>query len=124
MTAQPETNRHHTYNCPPCPRDIVYYTRGLEARRRRRRSSFFDSLLAGAGADAAADAPAASAEAAAPVLFLHGVGGLVIYLDLIRSIVNLGGPVIAVDIRHVGMRLRCGSGWVGMVGWFVGLLLG
>jgi hypothetical protein len=40
------------------------------------------------------------------VLFLHGVGGLVLYLDLVRHIAALGGPVIAVDIRHVGMRLR------------------
>jgi hypothetical protein len=40
------------------------------------------------------------------VLFLHGVGGLVIYLDIIKRIATLEGPVIAVDIPHVAMRLR------------------
>jgi hypothetical protein len=55
---------------------------------------------------------------AAPVLFLHGVGGLVIYLGIVRQIARLEGPVIAVDIRHVGMRLRCGGAepWWGLEG--------
>lgn len=73
----------------------MYYTRGLEGRQRRC-----------SGSQTGADAAAASPAAAAPILFLHGVGGLVIYLDLIWQIVKLGGPVIAVDIRHVGMRVR------------------
>ena len=34
------------------------------------------------------------------------MGGLVIYLDLIWRIAGLGAPVIAVDVRHVGMRIR------------------
>ncbi|KAI8474758.1 MAG: Alpha/Beta hydrolase protein [Monoraphidium minutum] len=66
--------------------DTVYYTRGL-------------------GADAARLGGAPGAPAPAPILFLHGVGGLVIYLELIWQIVALAGPVIVVDIRHMGMRL-------------------
>jgi hypothetical protein len=65
-------------------REIVYYTRGLGG----------DSSGNGTGA-----------KPPAPILFLHGVGGLVIYLDLIKHLARLGGPMIAVDIRHVGMRL-------------------
>jgi len=68
----------------------VYYTRGLNS----------SSSGGGGGAQ---QVPAA--EQAAPILFLHGVGGLVIYLDLIKHIAKLGGPILVVDIRHVSMRL-------------------
>ena len=60
--------------------------------------SALDSASSGGGAGAGGGP--------APILFLHGVGGLVIYLDLIWRIVRLGAPVIVVDVRHVGMRLR------------------
>lgn len=40
-----------------------------------------------------------------PVLFLHGVGGLPAYLEMIMHVVGLGHPVIAVEFRGVSMRL-------------------
>jgi len=40
-----------------------------------------------------------------PILFLHGVGGLVFYVEMIRYILATGHPVIVVEYKHVGMRL-------------------
>lgn len=79
----------------------MYYTKGLPPR---------GAAGSGAGASAGgspARGSSAGGAAPAPILFLHGVGGLVIYLELIWQIVRLRGPVIVVDIRHMGMRLRC-----------------
>jgi hypothetical protein len=89
-------------------RDIVYYTRGLPPPP-------------SAGGAPSSGAAAGNAAAAAPVLFLHGVGGLVIYADLARCLAALGGPVIAVDIRHVGMRVRCGGAPERRLALFLGL---
>jgi hypothetical protein len=41
-----------------------------------------------------------------PVLFLHGVGGLMLYLEMLKHVIGLGHPVIVVEYKHVGMRLR------------------
>lgn len=40
-----------------------------------------------------------------PVLFLHGVGGLPGYLEMILNVMGLGHPVIVVEFRGVAMRL-------------------
>eukprot|EP00878_Enallax_costatus_P011622 GHUV01012131.1.p1 GENE.GHUV01012131.1~~GHUV01012131.1.p1 ORF type:complete len:755 (+),score=214.24 GHUV01012131.1:258-2522(+) len=40
-----------------------------------------------------------------PVLFLHGVGGLPAYLEMILNVMGLGHPVILVEFRGVSMRL-------------------
>ncbi|WIA08349.1 hypothetical protein OEZ85_007789 [Tetradesmus obliquus] len=40
-----------------------------------------------------------------PVLFLHGVGGLPGYLEMILHVMGLGHPVITVEFRGVAMRL-------------------
>jgi hypothetical protein len=40
-----------------------------------------------------------------PVLFLHGVGGLPAYLEMILHVIGLGHPVIAVEFKGVSMRL-------------------
>jgi pimeloyl-ACP methyl ester carboxylesterase len=109
-------------DCNPTDREIVYYTRGLDGRpnagsnsssSRSRSSSSGDGSSSDASDCSSASSSACGSDssrqrpaAAAPVLFLHGVGGLVIYTDLIHALTKLGGPVIAVDIRHVGMRLR------------------
>jgi hypothetical protein len=39
-----------------------------------------------------------------PVLFLHGVGGLPAYLEMISHVMGLGHPVIVVEFRGVSMR--------------------
>lgn len=41
-----------------------------------------------------------------PILFLHGVGGLPLYLEMIKYVTALGSPVLAVEYKHVGLRLR------------------
>lgn len=40
-----------------------------------------------------------------PVLFLHGVGGLPAYLEMILHVMGLGHPVIVVEFKGVSMRL-------------------
>ncbi|KAG2436358.1 hypothetical protein HXX76_006665 [Chlamydomonas incerta] len=71
---------------------------------------------AGAGAAAAADAAAAAAAAGAeggaasppltPVLLLHGVGlGLLPYTNFIRCLLAAGLPLVALEYKHVSMRL-------------------
>eukprot|EP00879_Flechtneria_rotunda_P023317 GHRR01024666.1.p1 GENE.GHRR01024666.1~~GHRR01024666.1.p1 ORF type:complete len:232 (-),score=99.68 GHRR01024666.1:487-1182(-) len=40
-----------------------------------------------------------------PVLFLHGVGGLPGYLEMILHVMGLGHPVIVVEFKGVSMRL-------------------
>eukprot|EP00775_Hariotina_reticulata_P003336 gene3336-3612_t len=40
-----------------------------------------------------------------PVLFLHGVGGLPAYLEMLLQVMALGHPVIAVEMNTVAMRL-------------------
>jgi hypothetical protein len=39
-----------------------------------------------------------------PVLFLHGVGGLPAYLEMILHVMGLGHPVIVVEFKGVSMR--------------------
>lgn len=41
-----------------------------------------------------------------PVMFLHGVGGLWLYLEMLKHVIALGHPVIVVEYKHVAMRLR------------------
>ncbi|GIM02000.1 hypothetical protein Vretimale_6706 [Volvox reticuliferus] len=42
----------------------------------------------------------------APVLFLHGVGlGLLPYLNFLLRLSSLGRPAVAVEVRHLSMRL-------------------
>jgi len=41
-----------------------------------------------------------------PVMFLHGVGGLMLYLEMLKHVIALGHPVIVIEYKHVGMRLR------------------
>ena len=42
-----------------------------------------------------------------PVMFCHGVGGLMLYLEMLKHVIGLGHPVIVVEYKHVGLRLRC-----------------
>ena len=42
---------------------------------------------------------------ATPVMFLHGVGGLILYLEMLKHVIALGHPVIVIEYKHVGMRL-------------------
>jgi hypothetical protein len=42
---------------------------------------------------------------ATPVLFLHGVGGLLPYLEMLRHVIGLGHPVVLVECKHVSLRL-------------------
>lgn len=38
-------------------------------------------------------------------MFLHGVGGLVLYLEMLKHVIGLGHPVIVIEYKHVAMRL-------------------
>ena len=40
-----------------------------------------------------------------PIVFCHGVGGLGLYLEMIKYIVDLGHPVICLEYKHVSLRL-------------------
>lgn len=51
-------------------------------------------------------------------MFLHGVGGLMLYLEMLKHVIALGHPVIVVEYKHVAMRLRWVGWWVG-VSWLV-----
>lgn len=51
-----------------------------------------------------------------PVLFLHGVGGLMLYLELLKHVIGLGHPLVVVEYKHVGLRLRWVFGGGGVVG--------
>lgn len=42
---------------------------------------------------------------ATPVMFLHGVGGLILYLEMLKHVIGLGHPVIVIEYKHVAMRL-------------------
>jgi hypothetical protein len=42
---------------------------------------------------------------ATPVLFLHGVGGLLPYLEMLHHVIGLGHPVVLVECKHVSLRL-------------------
>jgi hypothetical protein len=42
---------------------------------------------------------------ATPVLFLHGVGGLLPYLEMLQHVIGLGHPVIVVECKHVSLRI-------------------
>eukprot|EP00877_Chromochloris_zofingiensis_P001901 jgi/Chrzof1/11711/Cz06g06140.t1 len=42
-----------------------------------------------------------------PVVFLHGVGGLPLYIELLKHVAELGNPILAPEYRHVSLRL-CG----------------
>ncbi|KAF8073253.1 NIFU1 [Scenedesmus sp. PABB004] len=62
--------------------------------------------LGGGGANPLRGAlPGGAGDAGVPVLFLHGVGGLVLYLEMLRHVVGLGHPVIVVEMKHVSMRV-------------------
>jgi hypothetical protein len=47
----------------------------------------------------------AGSSRATPVLFLHGVGGLLPYLEMLRHVIGLGHPVVLVECKHVSLRL-------------------
>jgi hypothetical protein len=40
------------------------------------------------------------------VVFLHGVGGLVLYTHMIKGVADMGLPMLVLDMKHVGLRLR------------------
>eukprot|EP00879_Flechtneria_rotunda_P002453 GHRR01002650.1.p1 GENE.GHRR01002650.1~~GHRR01002650.1.p1 ORF type:complete len:398 (+),score=48.43 GHRR01002650.1:380-1573(+) len=42
---------------------------------------------------------------ATPVMFLHGVGGLMLYLEMLKHVIALEHPVIVIEYKHVAMRL-------------------
>jgi hypothetical protein len=42
---------------------------------------------------------------ATPVLFLHGVGGLLPYLEMLRHVMGLRHSVVLVECMHVSLRL-------------------
>eukprot|EP00877_Chromochloris_zofingiensis_P001902 jgi/Chrzof1/11712/Cz06g06150.t1 len=42
-----------------------------------------------------------------PVVFLHGVRGLPLYIELLKHVAELGNPILAPEYRHVALRL-CG----------------
>lgn len=44
-------------------------------------------------------------EAGVPVVFLHGIGGLPAYLELLQYLVAEGNPLLAVEVKSVAMRL-------------------
>jgi hypothetical protein len=44
-------------------------------------------------------------EAGVPVVFLHGIGGLPAYLELLNYLKAEGSPLLAVEVKSVGMRL-------------------
>jgi pimeloyl-ACP methyl ester carboxylesterase len=46
--------------------------------------------------------------AGVPLVFIHGIGGLPAYLELLLYLMALGNPLIVVEMKHVAMRL----GWV------------
>ncbi|GFR43461.1 hypothetical protein Agub_g4544 [Astrephomene gubernaculifera] len=57
-------------------------------------------------AAATAAASTASSAATAPILFLHGVGlGLLPYLNFLLRLSSLRRPVVAVEVRHLSMRV-------------------
>lgn len=72
-------------------------------------STMYAAAAAAVVADAAGGfnplAGAVSGVKAAPILFLHGVGGLGIYLEMIHHVLALGHPVLVVEFKHVAMRL-------------------
>jgi hypothetical protein len=49
-----------------------------------------------------------------PVLFLHGVGGVSLYVQMIRSVAQLGCPMVVLDMKHVALRLMARRRWVGV----------
>ncbi|WIA41530.1 hypothetical protein OEZ86_008900 [Tetradesmus obliquus] len=74
---------------------------------------FADPNATAAAANAAAAAANPLTEAvlpnesdkSVPVLFLHGVGGLMLYLEMLVYVIRLGHPVVVVEYKHVAMRL-------------------
>ncbi len=44
-------------------------------------------------------------EAGVPVVFLHGIGGLPAYLELLNYLEAEGSPLLAVEVKSVAMRL-------------------
>lgn len=40
-----------------------------------------------------------------PIVFLHGIGGLPAYLELLLYMMALGNPLLVVEMRSVAMRL-------------------
>lgn len=40
-----------------------------------------------------------------PVVFLHGIGGLPAYLELLLHLIAGGHPLLAVELKSVAMRL-------------------
>lgn len=48
---------------------------------------------------------AGGVEAGIPVVFLHGIGGLPAYLELLLHLMAGGNPLLAVEVKSVAMRL-------------------
>lgn len=44
-------------------------------------------------------------EAGVPVVFLHGIGGLPAYLELLQYLEAEGSPLLAVEVKSIAMRL-------------------
>jgi hypothetical protein len=44
-----------------------------------------------------------------PESFVHHLAGLPLYIELIRAVAALGSPVVAVEYRHVALRLTCAA---------------
>lgn len=44
-------------------------------------------------------------EADVPVVFLHGIGGLPAYLELLQYLEAEGSPLLAVEVKSVAMRM-------------------
>ncbi|WIA31944.1 hypothetical protein OEZ86_002801 [Tetradesmus obliquus] len=57
-----------------------------------------------------------------PVLFLHGVGGLPAYLEMMLQVMALGHPLIVVECAAVAMRLGAVSTTDEVVGAVVGIM--
>ena len=48
---------------------------------------------------------AGAVDTRAPVVFLHGIGGLPAYLELLLHLMAGGNPVLAVEVKSVAMRM-------------------
>ena len=65
------------------------------------------AAAAGGGVGAAAAASGSGlGEGLMPVVFLHGVGGLALYVHMIKAVADMGHPLLVLDMKHVGLRLR------------------
>ena len=107
--------RYYTYGLPPltpaqAAAELVAVQVGT-ARREREQEGHRQEQQAAAAAAAsqrrggAGRREAEATSAAAPLLFLHGVGlGLLPYLNFLLQLSSLGRPMVAVEVRHLSMR--------------------